>query len=134
MKILGREPAAWVALATIIVQAIGAFWAGFTPKTQGWVVAVIAGGLGLVVAIVTHDGVIAAISGFSQAAVSLAVGLGAHMDTHQQFYIVAAIVAVAQWVTRQNVVAPVPAAAFRRMPIAPAPPTQPTAPAAVPNQ
>lgn len=120
MKILGREPAAWVALASIIVQAIGAFWAGFTPSTQGWVVAVVSGGLGLVVAVVTHDGVIAAISGFVQAAVSLAVGLGVHMDTQKQFYILAVIVAVAQWVTRQNVTAPVPAAAFRPV-IAPAP-------------
>lgn len=131
MKILGREPAAWVALATILVQAIGAFWAKFSVDLQSWVIAAITAGLGLVVAIVTHDGVIAAISGFAQAAVSLAVGLGSHLNTHEQFYIVAAVVAIAQWITRQNVVAPVPADAFRRMPIAPAPPQ---APAAVPNQ
>lgn len=127
MKILGREPAAWVALATILVQAIGAFAAGFSVDMQAWVVAAIAAGLNLIVAFVTHDGVIAAISGFTQAAISLSVGLGAHLDTHQQFYVVAVVVAVAQWFTRQNVVAPVPADAFRKLPIAPAPPAAPTA-------
>jgi len=120
MKIFGREPAAWVALATIIVQAIGAFWAGFTPTTQGWVIAVVSTATGLIVAIVTHDGVIAAISGFAQAALSLAVGLGVHMDTHQQFYVMAVVTAVAQWFTRQNVVAPVSPGAFRPVKILPA--------------
>jgi len=131
MRILGREPAAWVALATIIVQGIGAFWAGFSVDMQSWVIAAIAAGLNLIVAIVTHDGVIAAISGFVQGVVSLAVGLGANMTTHQQFYVMAVIVAIAQWFTRQNVTAPVPADAFRKLPIAPAPPAAPTA---VPTQ
>jgi drug/metabolite transporter (DMT)-like permease len=106
--ILGREPAAWVALVTIIIGAVGAFWAGFTIDTQAWVIAAVAAALNLAVAFVTRDGIIAAVSGFIQAAVSLAVGLGAHLDPTQQFYVLTVVVSLAQFFARQQITPPVP--------------------------
>lgn len=109
MRIFGRESAAWVALITIIVQAVGAFWVNFTPTVQAWVIAAVAAGLNLAVAFVVRDGQIAAITGFVQAAISLAVGLGANLSAQQQFYVMAAVTALAQFYARQQVTPPVPA-------------------------
>jgi hypothetical protein len=108
MKILGREPAAWAGLASIIVSGIGAFWAGFDTDTQAWTMAVVTAVLGLIVAVMVHDGVIAAIAGFVQAVVSLAVGLGADLSTARQFAIMTIVTGLAQFATRQSVGAPVP--------------------------
>lgn len=119
MKILGREPAAWAALASIIVSGVGAFWAGFGVDEQAWVMAVVTAGLGLVTAVIVRDGVIAAISGLVQAAVSLAVGLGADLSTAQQFAVMTFVTGLAQFATRQSVTAPVgplPALAHRPRP------------------
>jgi hypothetical protein len=109
VRILGREPAAWVAFFTILVQGIGAFWADFTVSTQAIVIACLTAGLNVVVAFVVHDGVIAAVGGFIQSAVVLAVGLGAHLSDLQQTLLVVGVVGVLQFFTRQNVTAPVPA-------------------------
>lgn len=108
MKIFGREPAAWAGLASIILSAIGAFWADFDTDTQAWTMAVVTAALGLIVAVMVHDGVIAAISGFLQSVVSLAVGLGADLSTAQQFAITVLVTGLAQFATRQAVGAPVP--------------------------
>ena len=107
MKIFGREPAAWAALASIILQVVGAFVADFDATKQAWVNAVVIAALGLIVAVMVHDGVIAAISGFAQATLTLAVGLGLDWSAEKQALILSLITAVAQFAVRQVVTAPV---------------------------
>ena len=108
MKIFGREPAAWAALASIVLQVIGAFVADFDAETQAWVNAVVLAVLGLIVAVTVHDGVIAAITGLAQAVLTLAAGLGLDWSAEKQALILSLITAVAQFAVRQVVTAPVP--------------------------
>ncbi|CUW31798.1 hypothetical protein [Streptomyces reticuli] len=108
MKIFGREPAAWAALASITLQAIGAFVADFDAETQAWVNAVVLAVLGLIVAVMVHDGIIAAITGLAQAVLTLAAGLGLDWSAEKQALILSLITAVAQFAVRQVVTAPVP--------------------------
>lgn len=114
VKILGREPAAWAALGSIVLQAIGAFIVDFDATTQAWVNGVVIAVLGLIVAFMVHDGVIAAISGFVQATITLAVGLGLDWSAEKQALVLVFVTAVAQFAVRQTVTAPIPAAAVRR--------------------
>lgn len=114
MKILGREPAAWAALASVIIQTGGAFIVGFDHETQAWVNAVVLAVLGLVVAVMVHDGVIAAISGLGQAVITLSVGLGLDWSAEKQALVLSLITALAQFAVRQSVTAPVPASAIKR--------------------
>ncbi|MFI0156241.1 hypothetical protein [Streptomyces lydicus] len=114
MKIFGREPAAWAALASIVIQTLGAFVVGFDHETQAWVNAVVLAVLGLVVAVMVHDGVIAAISGLAQAVITLTVGLGLDWSAEKQALILSLITALAQFAVRQSVIAPVPASAVKR--------------------
>jgi hypothetical protein len=107
MKIFGREPAAWAGLFSILLQVIGAFVVDLTPQTQAWVNGVFVAALGLVVAIAVHDGVIAAVTGFAQAAVTLAVGLGLDWSSGRQAIVLTAVTAVAQAFVRTQVTAPV---------------------------
>ncbi|MFJ7963118.1 hypothetical protein [Streptomyces sp. NPDC096324] len=108
MKIIGREPAAWAALASILLQVIGAFVADFDATKQAWVNAVVIAALGLIVAVMVHDGVIAAITGFAQAVIVLAAGLGLDWSAEKQALVLSLITAVAQFAVRQVVTAPVP--------------------------
>jgi hypothetical protein len=108
MKIFGREPAAWAALASIVLQVIGAFVVGFDAETQAWVNAVVLAVLGLIVSVMVHDGVIAAITGLAQAVLTLAAGLGLDWSAEKQALILSLITAVAQFAVRQVVTAPVP--------------------------
>ena len=108
MKIFGREPAAWAALVSIVLQVIGAFVADFDATKQAWVNAVVIAVLGLIVAFMVHDGVIAALTGFAQAVLTLAVGLGLDWSAEKQALILSLITAVAQFAVRQVVTAPVP--------------------------
>lgn len=107
VKILGREPAAWAALVSIVLQAIGAFVVNFDPTVQAWVNAVVIAVLGLIVAGMVHDGVIAAITGFVQATIMLAVGLGLDWSADKQALVLVFVTAVAQFAVRQTVTAPV---------------------------
>jgi len=108
MRILGREPAAWAALASIVLQAIGAFVADFDAETQAWVNGVFIAVLGLIVAFMVHDGVIAAITGLVQAVITLSVGLGLDWSAEKQALVLTFVTAFAQFAVRQTVTAPVP--------------------------
>ena len=112
-RIFGREPAAWAALASIVIQTLGAFVADFDHQTQAWVNAVVLAVLGLVVAFMVHDGVIAAISGLAQAVITLSVGLGLDWSAEKQALVLSLITALAQFAVRQSVTAPVPASAVK---------------------
>lgn len=84
MKILNREPAAWLALVAVAVKLLAAFGVGITADQQAVVNAVAAAAVGLLVAVLAHDALAAPLYGFAQAALALAVGFGLHWSADQQ--------------------------------------------------
>jgi hypothetical protein len=109
MKIFGREPALWLALVAIVVQTISAFWINVSANQQTWINAVAAAVVGLVVAVSTGDGIVAAILGLAQAVLALAVGFGLNWSADQQGIALSLVAAVVAMFTRTQVVAPTPA-------------------------
>jgi hypothetical protein len=108
-KILGREPALWLALAAGLVKLIGAFWLHLSVDQQSLINALIAAIVGLVVARIVHDGMSAALLGVAQGSLALSVGFGLHMSADLQATILSTVgVAIAMFV-RTQVTAPVPA-------------------------
>jgi hypothetical protein len=107
VKILGREPAAWLALVAVAVKLFSAFVIDVDPTTQAWVNAVAATAMGLLIAWLTHDGVVAAILGLVQAVISLAVGLGLDWTTDTQGLVLAFVTLLLGAYDRTQVTAPV---------------------------
>ncbi|MFE1321582.1 hypothetical protein [Kitasatospora phosalacinea] len=110
VKILGREPALWLALVAVVVKLAAAFGLHVTDDQQALVNAVAAALVGLVVALIVHDGRGAAVLGLVQAAIALAVGFGLHWSADQQAVALSAVAAVVAMWTRTQVTAPVAAA------------------------
>lgn len=105
---LGREPAAWLALVAVIVKLAVAFGWNASPDIQAAVNAVAAAAMGILIALAVHDGLGAAIVGFAQAALALALGFGLDWSTDRQAVVMAAItIAVGMW-DRTQVTAKVP--------------------------
>ncbi|MFF0295540.1 hypothetical protein ACFYST_06015 [Kitasatospora sp. NPDC004614] len=109
-RILGREPALWLALVAVAVKLGAAFGLRVTDDQQALVNAAAAALVGLVVALVVHDGRGAAVLGLVQAALALAVGYGLHWSADQQAVALSAVAAVVAMWTRTQVTAPVPPA------------------------
>jgi cell division protein FtsW (lipid II flippase) len=110
-KILGREPALWLALVGVLVKALAAFGMNVSADQQALINALAAAIVGLVVAFLVHDGGAAAVLGLVQAAIALAVGYGLDWSADQQAVAMSLVAAaVAMW-TRTQVTAPVPAKA-----------------------
>lgn len=108
-RILGREPALWLALVAVAVKAGAAFGLNVTPDQQALINAVAAAIVGLMVALIVHDGAGAAILGLVQAGIALAVGYGLDWTADQQAVAMSVVAAaVAMW-TRTQVTAPVAA-------------------------
>lgn len=113
IKILGREPALWLALVAVITQTISAFWAHVSTDQQAVINATAAALVGLIVAVTVHDGIGAGVLGLVQAGLALAVGFGLHWSPEQQATVLSlASAAVAMW-TRTQVTAKVSAAAVK---------------------
>jgi hypothetical protein len=110
VKILGREPATWLGLVAVAVQFVSAFWVTVSPDVQTAVNATAAAALGLVTAVIVKDGVIAAVTGFAQTALALAMGLGLDWSTDRQAAAMALVTVVASAFVRSQVTAPVSAA------------------------
>jgi hypothetical protein len=108
-KILGREPALWLALIAAALKLVGAFWLNLTPDMQAWLNAAAAAGMGLVVAVMVRDGIVAAVIGLAQAMLALAVGLGLDWSAEQQAVFMGFVTLAAGAFERTQVVAPVPA-------------------------
>jgi hypothetical protein len=109
MKLFGREPALFLALFAALIQVLSTFIVPLTPEQQSLVNAGAVALAGLITAVLVHDGVQAAVLGFLQGLLSLAVGFGAHIDPGRQAVIMAAVAAgIALWV-RDRVTAPVTA-------------------------
>jgi hypothetical protein len=108
MKVLGREPAIWLALLAAALKLVGAFWLDLGTDQQAWLNAVAAAGMGLAIAVMVKDGVVAAVIGLAQALLALAVGLGLDWSAEQQAVVMGFVTLVAGAFDRTQVVAPVP--------------------------
>ncbi|KKZ72143.1 hypothetical protein VO63_20045 [Streptomyces showdoensis] len=105
---LGREPAAWLTLVAVLVKLAAAFGWDASPETQANVNAVAAAAMGLLIAVLVHDGLGAAIIGVAQGALALAIGYGLDWSTDRQAVVMAAItIAIGMW-DRTQVTAKVP--------------------------
>jgi hypothetical protein len=110
VKLLGREPAAWLGLFAIIVKLLAAFGLDVSSEQQAAINGIAAAAMGVLVAVVAHDGLGAAIVGLAQAALALALGFGLDWSADRQAVVMTAVtIAVAMW-DRTQVTAPVPAA------------------------
>lgn len=111
VKIFGREPATVLALIAICVKLTAAFGWDASTETQAWVNGAAAAAVGILVAIIANDGVGAAVIGFAQAALALAVGLGLDWSSEKQAVVLTAVTIVVGMWDRTQVTAPVPASA-----------------------
>lgn len=111
MRIFGREPAVWLGLFAVCVQFVSAFWVDVDAETQAAVNATAAALMGLIVAAMVHDGVVAALTGFAQSALALGMHFGLDWSAEQQAALMAFITVVAQAFVRTQVVAPITAEA-----------------------
>jgi hypothetical protein len=109
-KLFGREPAALLAMLAVFVKLFSAFVVHVTVDQQAVINAVLAAAVGIAVAVIVHDGLAAALYGFAQAAVALAVGFGLHWDASTQALVLSGVATLLGWWTRTQVTAPTPAA------------------------
>lgn len=114
--VLGREPAFWLGAVAAAIQLVSAFFFHLTQDQQAVLNGVAAGVLGLIVAAIVDDGIVAAIVSLFQAALACALGFGLHWTPDQQSTFMAFITAVAAGFVRSQVSAPVTAAELRRGP------------------
>ncbi|MFC8207923.1 hypothetical protein [[Kitasatospora] papulosa] len=112
-RIFGREPSAILGVVAVAVQFFSAFVMDVSQNTQTLVNAVAAAAVGLAVAWMVHDGLIAAITGFAAAALALGMNLGLNWSTDKQAAWMAGVMIGAQWFVRTQVIAPVPAGAAK---------------------
>ncbi|TAK82632.1 MAG: hypothetical protein EPO09_21555 [Aquabacterium sp.] len=110
ITIFRREPAAWLAFVAVVVKLISAFWLNVSDDQQAMINAVAAALVGVIVAFMTHDGVAAAVYGFAQAALALAVGFGLSWSADQQAVALSAVSVILALFVRTQVTAKVPPA------------------------
>jgi hypothetical protein len=106
-KILGREPALWLALVAVGVKCLTAFGLDVSTDQQAVINACAAAIVGVVVAVMVHDGVSAAVLGLVQAGIALAVGFGLHWSADQQAVVMSASAALVGMFVRTQVTAKV---------------------------
>lgn len=110
MKLFGREPVAWAAFISVLIQAVSAYFFPLTSEQQGLLNGAVVLILGFVAAaMVSLEKAVPALIGAIQAVVAVAVGFGAHISPDRVTVLTALIAAAAALWTRTQVVAPVPA-------------------------
>lgn len=114
MKILGREPALWLALVAAAVQLGTAFGLDLSKDQQALINAAAVAVVGVLTAISVHDGIGAAVLGLFQAGVALGVGFGLHWSPDQQSTVLATVAALVAMFVRTQVAAKVTAAEVTR--------------------
>lgn len=107
--LLGREPAAWLSLVAIVVKLAALFGWDASLETQANVNAVAAAAMGILIASMVHDGLGAAIIGFAQAGLALALGYGLDWSSEKQVAAMAFVTIVVGMWDRTQVTAKVPA-------------------------
>lgn len=105
-----REPSLLlIGLLAPVVAALSAFVFAASPDTQGAVNAVSVALAGVLTAfLVKSDNLLPAITGLGQAVIALVLAFGVHLDTNQQATAIIALGAIAAYVVRDRVTAPVP--------------------------
>ncbi|NUP24164.1 MAG: hypothetical protein HOZ81_50530 [Streptomyces sp.] len=116
MKILGREPALWLALVAVLVKMAAAFGLDVSVDQQALINAGAAALVGLIIAIAVHDGLSAAVLGFAQAILALAVGYGLNWSADRQAVVMSLIAVLVGMFERTQITALVPATAPRALP------------------
>jgi hypothetical protein len=111
--VLGREPAFWLGAAAAAIQLVSAFFFHLTADQQAVLNGVAAGVLGLIVAVIVHDGIVAAVVALFQAALGCALGFGLHWTPDQQSTFMLFVTAVAAGFVRSQVEAKVSAQQLR---------------------
>jgi hypothetical protein len=106
-KIFGREPALWLALVAVGVKCLTAFGLDVSTDQQAVINAAAAAIVGLVVAVMVHDGISAAVLGLVQGGLALAVGFGLDWSADQQAVVMSAAAALVAMFVRTQVTAPV---------------------------
>lgn len=104
----GREPALLITLAGIVIKLIGAFFIDFNVTQQSACNALVAAGVGLGIAYNVHDGMSAAVLGFAQALLALALGFGVHLPADTQTLLMSFVAIAIGMFERTQVTAPVP--------------------------
>lgn len=105
--VAGREPALMGMLFGIAIKVTGS-WFGIGIEQQALLNAAVAAGLGLIVAIATHDGQSAGILGLAQAVIALIIGFGLRLDGDTQALIMSAVAIVISMYERTQITAPEP--------------------------
>lgn len=108
MRIFGREPALWLALAASLISAAGTFIFHTTVEQEGALNGVVAAIVGLIVWRVTHDGSPALILGFVKAVIVLAAAWHFNMPSDRQTILMTMVSAIVAMFVRTQVGAPVP--------------------------
>lgn len=106
--IFGRDPAVILTLLGTGLQLIAAFFIDLTIGQQSAMNAIIAGAIGVFIAFNVRDGQVAAILGFAQALIALALGFGLKIDGDNQAVIMSFVGTAAGMFIRTQVTAPVP--------------------------
>ncbi len=122
VRIFGREPALWAALANAIIYVLGALVFHLSPGTESLLIAVTSAVLGVIVAWQTHDGTSAAILGLAKAVLALSLGFGLKLRTDQQAALLTLVAALVGMFVRTQATAPVPATPKASVPAGPATP------------
>ncbi len=112
---LSRDPALYLTGFATALRLLTAFGLNFTEGQQAVMNATATAVAGLVIAVwVRRDGQVAAILGFIQAVLALAVGFGANLSAEQQALLMSFIGTAAAAFIRTQVVAPVSAEGARQ--------------------
>lgn len=109
MRILGREPAVLLALVATAVRMVAAFWIDLNTDQQAVLNAAASALVGLTIAAIVKDGLVAAVLGLVQAVLALAIGFGLDITAENQAVIMSFTSAIVAMFVRTQVVAPVPA-------------------------
>lgn len=105
--ILGREPAAWAAVAKALIAVISLFIINLTGEQQGALNAVVAVLLGVIVAWqVAAEKALPLLVGLVEAGIYVAVAFGWDVTADKQTVLLALVGAVVAIITRDRVVAP----------------------------
>lgn len=127
MKIFGREPVYFLAVAAIALKLAAAFGWDVSDQQQAWINAVLAAAVGVVSAIVLKTGAVgAAILQFAQAALALFAGFGLDLSAERQALVMSGVAAILALVLHREVTAPVPG-----VPLEESSPIKPLAPRGV---
>lgn len=106
IRIFGREPALWAALAAAVVQGAGLVLHWSTDQ-QGAINAAVTVALGVVVAIAVRDGINAAVLGGVQAVMNLVLAFGLQVDQPTQAAVMGLTAAILGMFIRTQVTAKV---------------------------